>query len=205
MFEVTGANMAYELAVWDTAEATPAYRVIETGTLTDGTPYTVHWPYGGAHFYLRSTGVTGADVKINAAPVAYAGAGSAGLGTKLDTLHTDLDTTIHTDLDTTLKNAVDATTTAVALVETAADATTTAVDTLLAALESSDSAAAITPHDANTFTATRAVLIGGAGTLVAQFAADGGNTTMAVLPGVYDISVILVHTTSTATGLVALY
>ena len=100
---------------------------------------------------------------------------------------------------------VEAVTTAVGLVKTAVDSATTAVGTLTNALKSATQAAAITPHDSNTFTATRAVLVGGAGTLVARFSGDGGNTTMAVLPGVYDISVILVHTSSKATGLVALY
>jgi len=90
-------------------------------------------------------------------------------------------------------------------VETKLDTLHTDVAALLAALKVITSSAAITSHDENTITATRGITVGGAGNLVAKFAADSATVTIAVVPGYYPFSVILVHTDTTATGLVAHY
>jgi hypothetical protein len=90
-------------------------------------------------------------------------------------------------------------------VEAKLDTNTAAITALNNALKAATQAATITPHDTNTITATRGLFIGGAGNLVAKFAGDAGTTTLAVQAGYYPFSVILVHTTSTATGMVALY
>lgn len=62
---VTGATIAYELAIWDATSSPAAWFVIGTGTLVDGVPTVIPFAYRGARIYLRRTNVTLADVVIS--------------------------------------------------------------------------------------------------------------------------------------------
>lgn len=70
-------------------------------------------------------------------------------------------------------------------------------------------AKAITPHDTNTLAATtRAISVGGAGTVSVDMAGPGGGTNIQLtLPaGIHPLAVTKVYATGTAaTGLVALW
>ena len=67
--------------------------------------------------------------------------------------------------------------------------------------------AAITPHDTNEIEVTRGIYVGGAGNLTVKFKDDSSTVVITgVLAGqVYPFRVLLVHTDTTATNLVALY
>jgi len=79
-------------------------------------------------------------------------------------------------------------------VETLIGATNTAVAALTNALKSNTSGVLLAEHDTNTFTATRGITVSGSGDLVVQFADDGATVTIAVVPGYYPYSIILLHT-----------
>lgn len=71
---------------------------------------------------------------------------------------------------------------------------------------SARSGATVTPSDSGTIPATRALLIGVAGTVYVDFA-DGGTNVKCILPaGVWPLQVTRVYSTNTtATDIVALY
>ncbi len=73
--------------------------------------------------------------------------------------------------------------------------------------DSARSAFAVTPHDSNELAAvTRALWVGGAGNLVVMFSGDSATVTLVgVAAGtLLPIQVKLVHTSTTATSIVAL-
>ena len=75
------------------------------------------------------------------------------------------------------------------------------------AQDSARSAFAVTPHDTNVLAAvSRALYVGGGGTLVVRFVGDSSTVSLVgVLSGtLLPIQVDLVHTTTSATSIVAL-
>jgi len=68
-------------------------------------------------------------------------------------------------------------------------------------------AVAITTHDTDEIPVTRGVYVGGAGNITCQFKDDSSTVVLvgATAGSVLPIEVVLVHTDTTATSLVALY
>lgn len=185
---------SYDGASW--AEANGG--VGNEANLVAGTPGLITVDSGSVTF-LQLTSIAGSPTQCIATPLAdapglFSRLAAAGKGGGL--LKTAIDA---------VATAVGTVTTAVGTATTAVTAVTTAVGTVLSALRSIRSVVAITPHDTNTITATRQVWIQGAGNIKCQFADDGATVTLAVIPGVYDWSIILVHTDTTATGIFAMY
>jgi hypothetical protein len=59
-----GATIDYEIGVWDVSDIPAVWRVVSTGTATNGTPVVVPFVFRGARIYIRKTNVTGADTVL---------------------------------------------------------------------------------------------------------------------------------------------
>ena len=64
MLLCTGANLAYEIGVWNVTGGADTWIVVATGTLIAGTITEMPFPFRGSHIYIRSTGVTASPIVL---------------------------------------------------------------------------------------------------------------------------------------------
>ena len=83
------------------------------------------------------------------------------------------------------------------IIGTAIAAVTTAITAFANSIKACTRSEPIVAHDSNTITATRAILIGQAGDITVKLAEDSATRAMTVTPGIYPLSVVLVHTDTT--------
>jgi len=90
LMSAVGADMTYELGVWDTTAAVDTWIVVDTGTLLNGVPYEVAFQYfskEGTQIYCRATVAPAADVSLRIKEVTGSGtsAGPLPLGAATET------------------------------------------------------------------------------------------------------------------------